>query len=96
MFGTGHNAPDTPLFVEHLTLRSRLLRKESDITLVTQCSFDRLPALERQASSWHGVLCVAILWTPAHEGWQHDCISEKQKKATNVKHAATLLKTLHR
>lgn len=42
-------------------LESRLDRRDSDVTVITQCSLSRLSRLERMCSLWTGVLSVAII-----------------------------------
>ncbi|CAM6107213.1 unnamed protein product [Calypogeia fissa] len=47
-------------------LYSGLPSRPREITIVTQASADRLPAIEAMAKSWGGVLCVAVhVWTQA-------------------------------
>ncbi|KAG6552037.1 hypothetical protein Mapa_006343 [Marchantia paleacea] len=41
-------------------LHSRLPLRPREITIVTQASADRLPAIEAMATSWGGAMCVAI------------------------------------
>lgn len=44
------------------TYRSQRPRAPTDITLVTQCSVDRLPMLREQCRTWMGITSVAIYW----------------------------------
>ena len=92
-FGAMHEDSALPKFAEHLTLRSQLPRALEDVTLVTQCSIDRLPALERQADSWRGVLSAVILWIPPDvEGPQQQATTSRG----TLKQSVTALKALHR
>ncbi|KAK9796664.1 hypothetical protein WJX73_002272 [Symbiochloris irregularis] len=44
------------------TFQSQRPRSPSDITIVTQCSVDRLPMLREQCKSWLGITSVAVYW----------------------------------
>ncbi|KAL3685628.1 hypothetical protein R1sor_003650 [Riccia sorocarpa] len=48
-------------------LYSRLPLRPRDITIVTQASADRLPAVEAMAKSWGGTMCVAFYVTSKSE-----------------------------
>ena len=60
-------------------LSSKLPRKNTDITLVTQCSLDRLHHLKLQIKKWNGILSVAV-WIPINTSVSDNKMCQKLVK----------------
>lgn len=71
---------------------SNKLRKLTDVTLVTQLSIDRLPALELQCSVWGGVISAAV-YVPLVDD---SIVSEDERlHGTGVPKAIAIVDTFH-
>ncbi|CAM6107877.1 unnamed protein product [Calypogeia fissa] len=53
--------PPESHLVRQLHLKSKLSRRNGDVTICTQCSLDRLERLEAQTKAWSGVICAAVM-----------------------------------
>jgi hypothetical protein len=60
--GTTYGKVRLPNFSMEATFTSQRPRAESDITIITQCSVDRLYMLQEQCKSWMGITSVAVYW----------------------------------
>lgn len=60
--GTTYGKVRLPNFKMEVAYTSQRPRAKSDITIVTQCSVDRLYMLEEQCKSWMGITSVAVYW----------------------------------
>ena len=71
--------------VRHL---GRLSVDHHELTIVTQCSFDRLAALERLVRAWDGVVCCAFLLSDCRDDAQGEMDTAVMDRTLSELHAA--------